>query len=270
MADAIGHDSIIVRSVRPAFEHMLWWSSLGGGVSWTINGIACRIDPRERHRMARQYDAPAAGWLAARIKAGDSCINVGANTGVYVIQLAHWSAPGGRVIAFEPNPAARRILSRHVGINRLHHRVEIVAAAVSDRPGSSTFFASADGDGMSRLAVPNRQLDGAVPLTVTTTTLDEFCTVPPKWMVIDVEGFEVQVLRGARRILQHCAGVVMEVHPAAWREAGTTRRDLEMIVEELSLSVTPLTGQVDPFGTYGHVVLQPQGVNAPHLTPSSS
>ena len=206
--------------------------------------------------MAREYDPAAARWLAARVKAGDLCVNVGANTGVYVLQLAHWSAPGGRVIAFEPNPAARRILARHVHMNSLDHRVEVVPAAVSDRTGSSTFFASGDGDGMSRLAVPNQQLDATVPLTVGTVSLDEFCAIPPNWVVIDVEGFEVQVLRGARRILKHCAGVVLEVHPGAWTAAGTTRRELEMIIEELSLSVTPLSGQADPFRTYGHVALQ--------------
>jgi FkbM family methyltransferase len=206
--------------------------------------------------MAREYDEPAARWLAARIAPGDSCLNAGANTGVYVIQLAHWSGPAGRVVAFEPNPAARRILSRHVRMNQLDARVEIVAAAVSDRAGASTFFASEDGDGMSRLAVPNDALAGTIPLTVSTTTLDEFCAVAPKWVVIDVEGFEIRVLRGARRLLEQCAGFVVELHPGAWEAAGTTRRDLEMLVDELSLSVTPLSGQSDPFSTYGMIAIQ--------------
>ena len=123
LADAIGHESAVVKSVRPAYEQLLWWSSLGRGIPWTINKVVCRIDPRERHRMARQYDEPVARWLSARIEPGDSSVNVGANTGVYVIQLAHWSGPAGQVVAFEPNPAARRILARHVRMNRLDERV---------------------------------------------------------------------------------------------------------------------------------------------------
>lgn len=257
LADAIGHDSGLVRSIRPAYERFLWWSSLGRGIPWTINGIPCRIDPRERHRMARQYDELAARWLAARIAPGDVCVNAGANTGVYVIQLAHWSGPDGRVTAFEPNPAARRILSRHVQMNGLSWRVDVVPSAVTDRQGSSTFFASGDGDGMSRLAIPNEKLAGTIPLTVTTTTLDDFCAEAPQWIVIDVEGFEVQVLRGARRLLRQCTGVVVELHPDAWEGAGTPRRELETIIDELSLSVTPLSGQSDPLGVYGIIALQP-------------
>jgi FkbM family methyltransferase len=256
LADTIGHESLVVRSMRPVYEQLLWWSSLGAGIPWNINGTDCRIDPRERHRMARQYDEAAARWLAGRIAPGDACVNVGANTGVYVIQLADWSGPGGRIVAFEPNPAARRILARHVRMNRLDGRVEIVSFAVSDREGAATFFASDDGDGMSRLSVPNQGLAGTTPLSVATTTLDAFCAVTPKWMVIDVEGFEIQVLRGARRVLRQCEGVVVELHPGAWAAAGTTRGDLEKVIADLSLSVTPLSGQSDPFGTYGLVALQ--------------
>lgn len=208
--------------------------------------------------MARVYDQGAASWLAARIAPGDMCVNAGANTGVYAIQLAHWNGPTGRVIAFEPNPAARAILSRHVTMNGLDGRVEIVPAAVSDRHGSSTFFASEDGDGMSRLAVPNEKLSGTVPLTVATTTLDEFCVVRPKWVMIDVEGFEIHVLRGARRVLGEAAGVVVELHPGAWGMAGTTRNELEKIIDDLSLAVTPLSAQADPLGVYGVIALEPK------------
>jgi FkbM family methyltransferase len=221
--------------------------------------------------MARQYDELAASWLAGRVAPGDSSVNVGANTGVYVIQLAHWSEPEGRVVAFEPNPAARRILLRHVQMNQLDARVEIVPAAVSNRAGSSTFFASVDGDGMSRLAIPNEELAGTTPLTVATTTLDDFCVLPPKWVVIDVEGFETQVLRGGRRVLRQCAGVVVEFHPGAWSAAGTTRDDLEKVIEELAFSITPLSGQRDPFSTYGLVALQPLSAGGPSvISPSSS
>jgi FkbM family methyltransferase len=242
------------------------WSSGGRGIPWTINGIACRIDPRARHRMAQQYDVGAAKWLSERVAPGDLCVNVGSNTGVYVIQLAHWNGPEGRVIAFEPNPAARSILSRHVRMNQLGERVEIVAAAVSDSEGSSTFFAGADGDGMSRLAVPNEKLAGTIPLTVATTTLDEYCAAPPKWVVIDVEGFEIRALRGARRILRQGAGVVVELHPDAWEAAGTARHELETLIGELSLSVTPLSGQSDPFAAYGMIALQSSSA----VRPSSS
>jgi hypothetical protein len=83
--------------------------TLGRGISWSINGVPCRIDPRQRHRMARRYDEPVARWLASHVKPGDFCANVGGNVGVYALQFAHWTGPDGRVVVFEPNPHARTI-----------------------------------------------------------------------------------------------------------------------------------------------------------------
>jgi hypothetical protein len=73
--------------------------------------------------------------------------------------------------------------------------------------------------------------------------------------MIDVEGFEIHVLRGARRVLAAAAGVVVELHPGAWGMAGTTRKELEQIIDQLSLSVTPLSAQSDPLGDYGVIAL---------------
>ena len=38
--------------------------------------------------------------------------------------------------------------------------------------------------------------------------------------------------------------------------AGTTRVDLESLLDELSLTLTPLSGQSDPLTQWGHVALQ--------------
>ena len=80
---------------------------------------------------------------------------------------------------------------------------------------------------MSRLGLPNDELSGTVPMVVRTVDLDSFFATAPAWLVIDVEGFELKVLRGARRLLPYCHGIVMELHPAAWSVAGTSVADLE-------------------------------------------
>jgi FkbM family methyltransferase len=257
----VGRESRLIRGLRPAYESLLEWSTNGRGIHWTINGITYRIDPHQRHRLAQNYDAEVAGFLRRNIKPGSLCFDVGANVGVYVLQFAHWSGPTGQVIAFEPNPVARAILERHVCMNQLTERVRIVPAAVSEASGEQILYA-AEADGMSRLGEPNRSLAGKTgEIVVPVLTLDEYCTsegLQPDWLLIDIEGFEIAALAGARKLIQSRRaqlGIIVEMHPDVWSSANTTRARAEDLLAELGLRAMPLTGQSDPLGNYGMVHL---------------
>jgi FkbM family methyltransferase len=261
VAGLVGRESWLIRRLRPVYESLLEWSGGGRGAAWTINGVSYRIDPHHRHRLGRDYDAPVAAFLRERVRPGDVCVDVGANVGVYVLQFARWSGPSGRVIAFEPNPGARVVLEKHVRFNGLGDRVTVVSAAVSASAGHATLYA-ADADGMSRLGEPNRAIAArAREISVPTVTLDEYCEgadVSPDWLFIDIEGFEVAALLGARRLITARSremGVVVEMHPNVWHSAGTDRAQLERLLEQLALDPVPLTGQTDALGDHGLVYL---------------
>lgn len=257
----IGRESRLIRNLRPAYESLLEWSGKGSGIPWTINGIACRIDPHQRHRLAQNYDVPVADFLRQCVKPGSLCFDVGANVGVYVMQFAHWSGPGGRIVAFEPNPSASSILEKHVRMNELSERVEIVRAAIGETSGEQILYA-AEADGMSRLGEPNKALEGKVDeITVPVLTLDEYCTsesLQPDWLLMDIEGFEIAALAGARSLIQSRRGqlgIIVEMHPDVWSSANTTRAKAEDLLAELGLCAVPLTGQGDPLGNHGIVHL---------------
>lgn len=264
MAGILGQDSRLVRAARPIYERALASMTVNRGIRWTINGTEFRISAFQRHRMAAIYDAEVARYLSQRIRPGAVCVDVGANVGVYALQFARWTGPLGRVVAFEPNPIAAGVLTRHVRMNDVAGRVQVVQAAVSDKAGVSTFHMS-DADGMSRLGAPNPEIASrSRPTTVPVTTLDEFCDgqqVSPDWLLVDVEGFEFAVLSGARRTLARMGGrltTIVEMHPNAWSVAGWSREAAEALLDELKLIPSPLTGQADPLGSYGHVLLRPR------------
>src|SRR5690606_33016738 len=96
------------------------------GIEWELNGETYRIDPAYRGQVGHRYDAEIADSLRARLRPGQVCFNVGANIGVYALQLSRWLGPGGRVVAFEPNPAAEAVLRRHIEINGLGGQVDVV------------------------------------------------------------------------------------------------------------------------------------------------
>jgi FkbM family methyltransferase len=257
----IGRESRLIRRMRPVYESLLDWSGGENGIPWPINGVTYRINPRHRHRLGQNYDAPVAEFLRERVKPGALCLDVGANVGVYVLQFAHWSAPSGHVIAFEPNPSAVAILEKHVEMNGLTERVRIVPAAVGERSGEDILYA-AEAEGMSRLGEPNVALCGNVyEITVPVLTLDEYCAaegLKPDWLFVDIEGFEIAALSGARDLIQSLRGqlgIVVEMHPSVWSSANTTRERAEALLVDLGLSAQPLMGQTDPLGEYGLVHL---------------
>jgi len=259
-ATRLGHGSRLIRAARPAYENTLNALSLGRGVPWSINGVPFRVDARFRSAMSKDYDSNIAEFLKGKVAPGATCFDVGANLGVYVLQFAKWSQPNGTVVAFEPNPATAAALRRHIAMNQLTHRVRVVDQAVSDRAGSAEFFA-AGCDGMSRLGAPNRLIaDRVQKLSVSITTIDEFVNqsgLAPDVMLIDVEGFEIRVLRGARHVLARYPEMllIVEMHPNVWESAGTTTEQAISIIRELNLDIVALSGQRDPLGEHGPVLL---------------
>lgn len=131
--------------------------------------------------------------------------DVGANVGVYGQTIL--SAFDGRcsLHCFEPSPATFRELEHNITADdstRLHQ------LALSDREGTSTLYSFGDNNALSSLH--DRRLDhfglaSNAPVNVRTTTIDAFCTSQGIEQIdllkLDVEGHELSVLEGARRML---------------------------------------------------------------------
>jgi FkbM family methyltransferase len=264
VSGGLGRQSWLIRRLRPAYESLLDVSTKGHGIPWKINGVTYRVDPRYRHHLGQTYDAPVAAFIRERLRPGATCLDVGANVGVYVLQFAHWSGEGGRVIAFEPNPSALEVLQKHIQLNDLSGRVEVVPAAVGADCGSATMFV-AGAEGMSRLGAPNELIaDQVKEITVPVLTLDKLCAerdLKPDWLFMDIEGFEIAALKGGRKMIGARGAdlnIVVEMHPNVWSSADTTRSEAEALLDELDLLPVALTGQSDPLGEYGLVYLEHQ------------
>jgi FkbM family methyltransferase len=170
------------------------------------------------------------------------------------------------VFAFEPNPATRAALERHVALNDAQDCIEVIAQAVSGAPGEASFFATGL-EGFSRMGKPNPGANHVAvkALTVPVTTIDKFCAdqgLSPDWITLDIEGYEVAALFGARETIKASGGqlsLLVEMHPSLWLESGTSREELESLISDLSLELVPLTGQVDPLADYGIVRLECYG-----------
>lgn len=167
-----------------------------GGVETAFEGAA--DDPYfqgvEQHALG--LDGLAA-LVAAQVSRASTVVDVGANIGLSTILLARSAQ---RVIAFEPSPANVGYLRRNLASNGIAN-VEVVAAAMSDRPGTLRFHVAQFGAG-SHVVAPGHVLGNAVAtIEVPAVTLDDALTVPVSFIKIDAEGHEPDVLAGARAVL---------------------------------------------------------------------
>jgi FkbM family methyltransferase len=211
-----------------------------------------RIRVSARHRYLSWNPEEYAAFRAA-VRPGDLVLDVGANVGAYTLLFAQWVGPAGHVVAFEPAPLAAAGLRRHLALNGLTSRVEVLEAAVCDRSGTAPFHADA-ASGVNALA--SRGTPSSIE--VLTTTLDEFCSardLRPHVVKIDVEGAELAVLEGARRLLSDPEiRVFVELHPATWGASGTTAGAVAAALDALGFVAVALDPELDIWTTEGVAV----------------
>ena len=167
-----------------------------GGVPPVLEGAA--DDPyfgnAEGHAAA--LDGLAA-LVARTVPPESTVVDVGANIGLSTILLARAAR---RVVAFEPSPANAAYLRRNLLSNGIAN-VEVVAAAVSDQPGTLRFHQAQFGAGSHVVAAGHVLSDGISAVEVPAVTLDAALTAPVSFIKIDTEGHEPDVLAGARAVL---------------------------------------------------------------------
>jgi FkbM family methyltransferase len=130
----------------------------------------------------------------------DVLINVGANVGYYCCFALQ---AGRRVVAIEPVPANLQYLYRNLIANDWAEQAEVLPVALGARRGLVDIFGGGTAasllEGWAGIPSAYRQ---TVPLTTLDDCLgDRFCT-DRCFVLIDVEGAEFDVLRGAAALLQ--------------------------------------------------------------------
>lgn len=133
----------------------------------------------------------------------------GAYSGDHAILIAAAIAGGGGVVhAFEPNPDQQAMLRENAAANQLEN-LRAIPLGLWDDESTRLSFVGADA-----LASTKPSAEGAIE----TTTIDAYCrreNVPAVDVImLDIEGSELQALRGAREILSgpHPPAIVFEIH----------------------------------------------------------
>jgi len=197
------------------------------------------------------YEPEVRAQLIERLTPGGVAIDVGANVGWHALLMASLVGPTGQVYAFEPNDTTRDRLRAAVEVNRFT-QLTIDPRAAADRPGQRGFEAPGAGDvwdGTGRLSRDMSRSAHAVECI----TLDAFAASRRLGRLalikIDVEGWELAVLRGARQVLQTLRpAVIFEFDPAYVERSGGTSADLTACLSDAGYALFGLTPRHAPLG----------------------
>jgi FkbM family methyltransferase len=185
----------------------------GRPVAGFPGGVRLRLDLRESLQRDFYFglcDLYELQLVVERLRKGGDFVDVGAHIGLYAVRAARELGDRGRVLAFEPNPSARAQLEENVALNG-RSNVIVVAAAAAAASGRATLHVPATADPSFSSLEGGRFAEGA-PVEIETETIDTAVaarTLRPSVIKIDVEGGELDVLRGAERTIDEFRPAVL-------------------------------------------------------------
>ena len=184
--------------------------------SWaltTTSGITLHLPPSMRSLSTyvlleqERWFEPEMSLLPLLLQPGDNTLDIGANHGLYTLELARCTGHG-HVWAFEPTSAPRTRLMHSVAQAGLGGRVTVVDVALADIEGQASFAVHDNSELNSRAGAGARREQ--VRLTALDTYLRTHAPdVPVAFVKLDAEGDELRVLAGGSRFFAEQSPVVL-------------------------------------------------------------
>ena len=169
--------------------------------------------------------------LRRHVEPGMTVVDIGANIGLYTLLLAKLAGPKGLVHAFEPDPIMQAACAENLRLNEAR-TVTLYPLALGARSSRITLHRSVFNLGDNRLS--RHEADSfSEPVEVCVARLDEVLSnVRIDFLKMDVQGWEVEVLRGMEGLLSlgSPSQMLVEYWPYGLLRAGTCAQDLLAIL----------------------------------------
>jgi len=161
------------------------------------------------------YESHIVQWLKNNLKPGMTMVDVGAHVGYYIGIVSQSISKSGHGIFIEPLPELFNQLSTNIENNH-YDWLHSINTAVSDSAGKLVLYPAKDS---GRNSIAQNDITNGQPIMVQAITLDDLINEIDQGkidiMQIDVEGAEVNVLKGARKCLEEhrIETILCEWHP---------------------------------------------------------
>lgn len=158
------------------------------------------------------HEFPDMSFLLHVLTENDLFVDIGANVGSYTVLSA--GVIGAQSYCFEPVPQTYERLVSNIKLNNLESKVTPFNLALGESKGEILF--SSDLNCMNHVIT---DVDTLNTITVSVSTLDQELKDIPFLIKIDVEGYEMAALEGAKNILgnKNLCAVIMELNGSGTR-----------------------------------------------------
>jgi FkbM family methyltransferase len=183
-----------------------------------------------------QFDSSLLTFLKANVRDMEGAyLDVGTNIGVVAATIARHGGESLPVVAFEPVPFLSRCAAATFALNGLRN-VRLFQSAVSDHSGEICFYVAEGYTGLSTAHCMDMGFIRWSQTSVCCNRLDDLVAEahigPVGFMKVDVEGHELQALRGARRtIARDRPGILCEYLSQRAESIGWTLQDLQDVLD---------------------------------------
>jgi FkbM family methyltransferase len=200
----------------------------------TVLGHQIQLDDQDSLLLSVNgiYEALETRLFEDGLRPGDVVVDVGAHIGYYSLLAARTVGPEGHVFAFEPEPRNFELLRTNISTNG-YTNVSCLNMAVSDHSGQQALFISSDNTGDHHLY---SDCEERMSHTVDVVSLDDFFGEDLKNVAVikaDVQGMELRVLHGMRRLLDANPDLLMftELSPDDLSSAGSSAEEFLSALE---------------------------------------
>jgi FkbM family methyltransferase len=183
-----------------------------------------------------EWDPDTWRAIAEHLPSGGTFIDVGAHMGHCSLTAATLVGPEGRVVAIEANPEMVQHLSRNIHASGVTIDVQPIACSDSETL-VDLFVASHANSGSSSISQHNASLGAAsqrnyrIQARPLDAVLNELNISRVDVLKIDVEGAELQVLRGAKETLtRHRPVVMVELDDQLLGAMGTSSAEVRALL----------------------------------------
>jgi FkbM family methyltransferase len=198
------------------------------------------------------YDIPLMVLMRERLREGGVFVDVGANIGYVAAVGMNRVGRLGSVIAFEP-VARHCALLRALGELNPDYKLRVEQLALGERPGEAEIAISADNIGWNTMVPGFMTEAGHASERVAVVRFDDYAHEHGLGRIdlvkIDVEGYELPVLKGMRRTLVALRPPIhLECAPQAYSLLGGSVADLAVFLAEIGYQArdAQTLGLVDP------------------------
>lgn len=167
---------------------------------------------------------PERQWCVEHISPGETVVDCGAHHGMLSILFARAVTASGKVIAFEGLPSNARVIEENCKLNAFEN-VTVYPYGVSSKPGSSSYHMNF-GNIVTDATATGTSSD------VTLVRLDDMLSAEPRvdFIKIDVEGHELEVLKGGQATFARLPTFDLEVHSFMFADRlGMVKEMLDLI-----------------------------------------